>query len=506
MEKKKSGKAGGGFLGVVERVGNALPDPSILFLILALAVILLSVIGAAAGWQGEALVYDKAQGGIVTRAVGVSSLLSPEGLKYIFDGMTANFIGFAPLGSVLVAMLGIGLCEQSGLMAAVMHRMVRSTPKALVSAMVVFLGVSSNLASNLGYVALPPLAALVFLSVGRHPVAGLLAAFAGVSGGFSANLLLSALEPMLGGVTAEAAGMLIPGYTVSNAANWYFMALSAVLITLAGTWVTDRIVEPRLGRYEGGREELDTLPDAAVQRRGLRAAGLGLVVVLLGLIPVYRAAGSSVFFGNALIPIILLFFGVPGLFYGLAAGTITSGRQAVGMMAHSYESMAGYMVMCFFAAQFIAYFEYSNLGTILSMQLAGLLQRTHITGIPLALGFILVVCFINLFMGSASAKWAILAPIFVPMFMTLGYSPEFTQLVYRIGDSCTNIISPLMNWFPMLLIFMQKYNKKASVGTLISSMMPYSLAFLAIWSLQLVIWMLLGLPIGPGASIGFSFS
>lgn len=506
MEKKKSGKAGGGFLGIVERVGNALPDPSILFLILALVVIALSVIGAAAGWQGEALVYDKAQGGIVTRAVGVNSLLSAEGLKYIFDGMTANFIGFAPLGSVLVAMLGIGLCEQSGLMAAVMHRMVRSTPKALISAVVVFLGVSSNLASNLGYVALPPLAALVFLSVGRHPVAGLLAAFAGVSGGFSANLLLSALEPMLGGVTAEAAGMLIPGYTVSNAANWYFMALSAVLITLAGTWVTDHVVEPRLGRYTGGLEELASLPDEAVQRRGMRAAGLGLLAVLLALIPVYRAAGSSVFFGNALVPIIFLFFGVPGLCYGLAAGTIRSGREAVGMMAHAYESMSSYMVMCFFAAQFIAYFEYSNLGTILSMQLAGLLQRTHITGIPLALGFILVVCFINLFMGSASAKWAILAPIFVPMFMTLGYSPEFTQLVYRIGDSCTNIISPLMNWFPMLLVFMQKYDKKASVGTLISSMMPYSLAFLVIWSAQLVVWMLLGLPIGPGTAITFQFS
>lgn len=499
---KENEKKTGGVLGFVERVGNALPDPSVLFLILAVFIIVLSAVGGALGWSGEVLMYDKAQGGIVTSTVGVNSLLSKAGVAEIFGNMVSNFISFAPLGAVLVAILGIGICEHSGLMGAVMHKLVRSTPKPLVTAMIVFLGVESNLASNLGYVALPPLAAIVFLSLGRHPIAGMLAAFAGVSGGFSANLLLSALEPMLGGVTAEAAGMLIPDYVVPNTANWYFMIISTFLITLAGTWVTDRIVEPRLGQYAGLSEE--NTEDKAAQARGMRAAGLSLLALFAVLVPVYFAVGSSLFFGNALIPVIMLFFGVPGVAYGIGAGTIKSSSDAVRMMSGSYAGMAGYMVMCFFAAQFIAYFDYSNLGTIISMKMSQWLEASHITGIPLALGFVLLVCVIDLFLGSASAKWAIMAPIFVPMFMTLGYSPEFTQLAYRIGDSCTNIITPLMSWFPMLLVFMQKYDKKASTGTLISSMLPYSIAFLVVWSLQLCVWMIFDWPIGPGTSIGFA--
>ena len=497
-------KKSGGVLGVLERVGNALPDPSILFLILAVSVILLSVLGSMLGWSGEVLRFDSEAGGVISTTTYINSLLSKEGLAEIFGGMVSNFINFAPLGSVLVAILGIGVCEHSGLMAAVMQKLVRSTPKCLVTAMIVFLGVESNLASNLGYVALPPLAALVFLSLGRHPIAGLLAAFAGVSGGFSANLLLSALEPMLGGVTQEAARMLVPDYVVPNTANWYFMIVSTILLVIAGTYVTDRIVEPRLGVYRGDMEEEKV--DQERQSRGMRAAGVALLVLIAVLVPVYLSIGGSLFFGNALIPVIMLFFGVPGVAYGVGAGTIKKSKDAVDMMAESYKSMASYMVMCFFAAQFIAYFDYTNIGTIISMQMSRGLQSAHITGIPLAVGFVLLVCVIDLFLGSASAKWAIMAPIFVPMFMTMGYSPEFTQLAYRIGDSCTNIITPLMNWFPMLLVFMQKYNKKASVGTLISSMLPYSIAFLIVWTLQMAIWMIFNLPIGPGSFITFTLS
>ena len=494
-------KKGGGVLGFIERVGNALPDPSILFLILAVFMILLSAVGAALGWQGEVMLYDAEIGDVVTSTANVNSLLSKEGIAEIFGNMVQNFIGFAPLGSVLVAILGIGVCEHSGLMQAVMTKLVKSTPKPLVTAVIVFLGIESNLASNLGYVALPPLAAIIFLSLGRHPIAGLLAAFAGVSGGFSANLLLSALEPMLGGVTQEAARMLVPDYVVPNTANWYFMIVSTVLLTIVGTWVTDRIVEPRLGKYEGPKFE-ETV-DVKSQSRGLRAAFISLVVLAIVLVGVYFTIGGSLFFGNGLIPVIMLFFGVPGVAYGYAAGTIKKTKDAVDMMSNSYSSMASYMVMCFFAAQFIAYFDYTNLGTIISMQMSSWLQASHITGIPLAIGFVILVCIIDLFLGSASAKWAIMAPIFVPMFMTLGYSPEFTQMAYRIGDSCTNIITPLMSWFPMLLVFMQKYNKKASVGTLISSMLPYSLAFLLVWCLQLAVWMIFDWPIGPGSFIGF---
>ena len=318
-------KKSGGVLGVIERVGNALPDPSILFLILAVSVILLSVLGSMLGWSGEVLRFDSEAGGVISTTTYINSLLSKEGLAEIFGGMVSNFINFAPLGSVLVAILGIGVCEHSGLMAAVMQKLVRSTPKCLVTAMIVFLGVESNLASNLGYVALPPLAALVFLSLGRHPIAGLLAAFAGVSGGFSANLLLSALEPMLGGVTQEAARMLVPDYVVPNTANWYFMIVSTILLVIAGTYVTDRIVEPRLGVYRGDMEEEKV--DQERQSRGMRAAGVALLVLIAVLVPVYLSIGGSLFFGNALIPVIMLFFGVPGVAYGVGAGTIKRVRM-----------------------------------------------------------------------------------------------------------------------------------------------------------------------------------
>ena len=502
MIKRQQEKSTGGILGFIERVGNALPDPSILFLLLALFVILLSALGSALGWSGEVLRFDAQTGGVVSSAAYINSLLSKEGIAEIFGGMVSNFINFAPLGSVLVAILGIGVCVRSGLMAADMHRLVHSTPKSLVTAMIVFLGVESNLASNLGYVALPPLAAIVFLSLGRHPIAGLLAAFAGVSGGFSANLLLSALEPMLGGVTQEAARMLVPDYVVPNTANWYFMIVSTILLVAAGTYVTDRIVEPRLGTYKG-EVETETI-DKESQSRGMRAAGITLIALIVFLVLIYFSIGGNLFFGNALVPVIMLFFGVPGVAYGIGAGTIKRSKDVIDMMAESYKSMASYMVMCFFAAQFIAYFDYTNMGTIISMKMSQGLQSAHITGIPLAIGFVLLVCVIDLFLGSASAKWAIMAPIFVPMFMTMGYSPEFTQLAYRIGDSCTNIITPLMNWFPMLLVFMQKYNKKASVGTLISSMLPYSIAFLIVWILQMAIWMIFDLPIGPESFIGFT--
>ena len=280
------------------------------------------------------------------------------------------------------------------------------------------------------------------------------------------------------------------------------MIVSTILLVAAGTYVTDRIVEPRLGTYKG-EVETETI-DKESQSRGMRAAGITLIALIVFLVLIYFSIGGNLFFGNALVPVIMLFFGVPGVAYGIGAGTIKRSKDVIDMMAESYKSMASYMVMCFFAAQFIAYFDYTNMGTIISMKMSQGLQSAHITGIPLAIGFVLLVCVIDLFLGSASAKWAIMAPIFVPMFMTMGYSPEFTQLAYRIGDSCTNIITPLMNWFPMLLVFMQKYNKKASVGTLISSMLPYSIAFLIVWILQMAIWMIFDLPIGPESFIGFT--
>lgn len=487
------------FLNVIEKGGNALPHPATLFGILALMMVLISGIGTALGWSVEFEGINRKTMQMENMIIQTKSLMNAEGINYIFTHMVRNFTGFAPLGTVLVAIIGIGICERSGLMAILLKKTALSTPKKLVTVMVVFLGIMSNVASDAGYVVLPPLAALIFLSFGRHPLAGLAAAFAGVSGGFSANLLIGTIDPLLGGISTEAARLLDGVYEVAPTANYFFMFVSTFVIAIIGWFVTEKIVEPRLGKYEGD----DTLIFDEVttsEKKGLRSAGIATIVLILCLIPLYFVLGKN-FLGKGLVPIIVLFFAIPGLAYGMSIGIIKSDKDIMEMISKSMATMSGYLVLVFFAAQFIAYFNYSNLGTILAVKGATLLEATGMTGIPLIIGFILVVGILNLFMGSASAKWAILAPVFIPMLMRVGYTPEFTQLAYRIGDSTTNIISPLMSYFAMIIVFMQKYDKKGSMGTLISIMLPFSMAFLVGWSILLIIWMMAGLPIGPGIGI-----
>ncbi|MGL5543606.1 MAG: AbgT family transporter [Cetobacterium sp.] len=487
------------FLNIIEKGGNALPNPGTLFAILALVVVLISGIGGVLGWSVSFVGINGRTLKTEEMTIYTNSLMTKEGVNYIFNSMVKNFTDFAPLGTVLVAMIGIGIAERSGLIATILRKVALSTPKKLVTMMVIFLGIMSNVAADAGYVVLPPLAALIFLSFGRHPIAGLAAAFAGVSGGFSANLLIGALDPLLGGITTEAAKILDPSYVVSPSANWYFMIASTFIITFLGTLVNSKIVEPRLGKYLGDEKiELEQITEE--ERKALRVAGVATVAVVLLLIPVYFALGKN-FLLSGLVPTLVLFFAIPGLAYGKSIGTIKNDSDVMGMLTKSMEGMAGYIVLVFFAAQFIAYFGYTNLGTILAVKGADFLETTGIGGIPLIIGFIIVVGFLNLFMGSALAKWAILAPVFVPMLMRVGYSPEFTQLAYRIGDSTTNIISPLMSYFAMIIVFMQKYDKKSSIGTLISIMLPYSVVFLIGWSIFLAVWMMSGLPIGPEVDI-----
>lgn len=487
------------FLNVIEKGGNALPHPATLFAILAIVVVIISGIGGALGWSVDFVGINSKTMKTEEMIISTKSLMSKEGVNYIFTSMVKNFTGFAPLGTVLVAIIGIGIAERSGLMAAILKKVALSTPKKLVTVMVIFLGIMSNVASDAGYVVLPPLAALIFLSFGRHPIAGLAAAFAGVSGGFSANLLIGTIDPLLGGISTEAAKILDPTYEVLATANWYFMMASTFVIAFLGTIINDKIVEPRLGKYNGD-ESIDFQEVTVEEKKALRSAGIATIVMLLLLIPIYFALGKN-FLGSGLVPIIVIFFALPGIAYGKSIGTIKNDSDVMGMLTKSMQGMAGYIVLVFFAAQFIAYFGYTNLGTILAVKGADFLETAGINGIPLIVGFILIVGFLNLFMGSASAKWAILAPVFVPMLMRVGYSPEFTQLAYRIGDSSTNIISPLMSYFAMIIVFMQKYDKKASLGTLISVMLPYSITFLIGWSLFLAIWMLSGLPIGPEVQV-----
>ncbi len=487
----------GGLLNLIERVGNKLPHPGMLFLIMSLIVMGISAIGSVFGWsvtyEGLVKVEDVYQVQEVTASA--KSLLSVEGIQYIFSSLVSNFTGFTPLGTVLVALVGIGVAEQSGFIAISLRSVAEKTPKRLVTMMVVFLGVMSNVASDAGYIVLPPLAAMIFISFGRNPIAGLAAAFAGVSGGFSANLLPSSLDPLLAGLTQEAANITNPAYEVQTLGNYWFMFASTFLITIVGAIVTEKIVEPRLGEYKGDfKGTLDEITD--LERKGLKYSVLGLVLGALLTVGLYFVLGKDIFLGAGIVPIIVLIFFVPGFIYGKIVGTIKNSSDVMNMISASFAGMSGYLVLVFFAAQFIAFFNYSNLGTMVAVKGAEFLQTLNAPDLVLLIIFIIIVAFINLFMGSSSAKWAILAPIFVPMLMELGISPEFSQLAYRIGDSSTNIISPLMSYFAMIIVYLQKYDKKASFGTLISTMLPYSIAFLISWSIMLAIWMAFGLDIG----------
>lgn len=504
MEQKKSGFFNK-FLNFVEIGGNKLPHPVTLFALFSLSIIFISGIVSL---SGATVTYTKA-GQDVT--VAAKSLMNAEGLRYMINSMVVNFTSFAPLGTVLVALLGVGVCEGTGLMSAVIRKIVLATPRKSITAMVVFAGIMSNVASDAGYVVLTPLGAIIFLSFGRHPLAGIAAAFAGVSGGFSANLLVGTIDPLLSGLSTEAAKLLNPDYVVSPTSNWYFLAVSTLVITVLGTLVTEKIVEPRLGKYTGNAEvEFDDLKENEL--KGLKWAGIafGIFIILMGFMTVptngfLRENGSLITWTNkGLVPTLMFFFLIPGIAYGLGAKTIKSDKDVANLMGESMSSMGGYLALSFAAAQFIAYFSYTNLGTILAVKGADGLSSIGFTGFPLIIGFIILTGFINLFMGSASAKWAIMAPVFIPMLMRLGLSPEFTQVAYRIGDSTTNIISPLMSYFAVIVAFAQKYDKKTGMGTLISTMLPYSLLFMLGWTALLLGWYFLGLPLGPGAGLFYT--
>ena len=492
------------FLTFVERAGNKLPHPGTLFAGMALLVILVSWITA----QFQLEVAHPGTGEII-RPV---NLVSVEGLHRILREMVTNFTGFAPLGTVLVALLGIGVAEGSGLIAAALRKLVMAAPRRLLTFVIVFAGVMSNTASEIGYVLLVPLGGAIFLAAGRHPLVGVAAAFAGVSGGYSANLLLGTVDPLLAGLSEEAARIVTPDYAVNPAANYYFMAVSTFFISITGTIVTERVVAPRLGEYTG-EEKPEALRElTALERRGLRAAGLVLLVItallLWGTVPADGflrdpETGSLLRspFMSGIVALIFIIGAASGIAYGVAARTYRSDSDVIKGMGKSMETLAVYLVLVFFAAQFVAYFNWTNLGLIVAVKGAELLKSSGLGSIPLIVSFIFISAFINLFMGSASAKWAIMAPVFVPMFMLLGYSPELTQAAYRIGDSSTNIISPMMTYFALIVAFVTRYQEKAGLGTVIATMLPYTIAFLVVWTALLIVWMLLGLPVGPGAPL-----
>jgi aminobenzoyl-glutamate transport protein len=490
------------FLSGVEKAGNALPHPATIFALFALGAVLLSGLADWLGWQA----IHPTSGDVVSPV----NLLSRDGLHRILLNVVQNFTGFAPLGIVLVAMLGIGIAESSGLIGAGIRLLVISAPKRFLTVILVFSGVMSNVGSDVGYVLLIPLSGVIFLAVGRHPIAGMAAAFAGVSGGFSANLLLGTIDPLLAGLSQEAAHIVDAAYTVNPTANYYFMVVSTFFITAAGTWVTDRIVEPRLGEYEGAhKESIDPL--APNEKKGLMWALIVLailtIIILFGVLPAsgfLRADDGSILRSpliKGVISFLLLIAGGTGLAYGFGSGKYKNDGDVVKGMGESMKTLGLYIVLVFFAAQFVSFFKWSNLGQIISIKGAELLAASGLGLVPLMILFIIFSASINMLMGSASAKWALIAPIFVPMFMFLGYSPELIQVGYRIGDSVTNIISPMMSFFALIIAFIQKYDSKAGIGTVIATMLPYSIVFFIFWTILLIVWIVLGLPLGPGAGL-----
>nr|MEE4266552.1 AbgT family transporter [Candidatus Krumholzibacteria bacterium] len=494
------------FLTTVERAGNALPNPATLFAIFSLSIVFLSWLSSVLGLEA----VNPKDGSLVLPI----NLVSVEGLHWILDNTVENFTGFAPLGTVLVALMGIGVAEKSGLIGTLLRLLVHAAPARLLTFVLVFAGVMSNMASDVGYVLLVPMGAIIFLSVGRHPIAGLAAAFAGVSGGFSANLLLGTIDPLVAGITQEAARIIDPEYMVTPACNYYFMVVSTFLVAAVGTWVTEKLVEPRLGTYDGpGHHETEDVgPLKASEMRGLiwaTAVNLALLgVILWGLLPEGGFLRDPVTgdilhspFMHGIVTVIFLGGFLAGIAYGFGAGTFKNDGDVVTGMKEAMETMGLFMVLVFFASQFVAYFKFTNLGMILAIKGAESLQSSGLGPIPLMVSFLLLSAVLNMLMGSASAKWAFMAPVFVPMFMLMGYSPELVQGVYRIGDSSTNLISPMMSFFALIVAFLQRYDKNAGIGSVIATMLPYSMAFLVAWAVLLMVWLLTGWPLGPGGEL-----
>lgn len=487
-------------LDYVEVVGNKLPHPATLFAILASLVVVIS-------WVGDLLsltAIHPADSSIIS----VKSLIGGEGLRWIYTNVTHNFVNFPPLGYVLAVMIGIGVAEGSGLFTVMIRALVIKAPKQFITASLVLAGVISHLASEAGYVVLIPLGAVIFHALGRHPMAGLAAAFAGVSGGFGANFLIGSVDPILAGLSQSAAQIIDPKETVNPAVNFYFMFVSAFLVVLVGTFVTEKIVEPRLGKYSGTAEKIPIDDISPKEKKGLRWALISLIIIIVALAfsiipengilrnPDTKEVLHSPFF-DGIITAILIFFLVPGLIYGAIVGSIKNDKDMMKHIIKSMGTLATYIVLVFFAAQFVYFFKYTNLGLILAIKGAEFLKNIGLTGIPLIVAFVLLSAFINMFMGSASAKWAIMAPVFIPMFMLLGYHPGLTQAAFRIGDSVTNLITPMMSYFALIVAFSQKYDEKYGIGTIISTMIPYTIMFAIFWTGLLIIWMLLGIPVGP---------
>lgn len=516
-----------GFLGFVERAGNLLPEPTMIFVYLILVLMVLSTLADALDWSAslrfagdEAPDYGELANGVLT--FNATSLFSPENIRRLLSEMPRTVSGFAPLGLILVIMLGAAVAERTGMLSALIRASLAKAPRVLLTPIVAMIGMVSHHASDAAYVVFIPLAAITYASVGRHPLVGLAAAFGAVSGGYAGNIAPGQIDVLLFGFTQEAARIVDPAWTMNPLGNWWFILGIVVLFTPAIWFITDKVIEPRLGKW-GGEVDEETKAELARSEltadewRGLRRAGLAALAIIglyvaLTTIPGYRplinegATGTAQLqpFYAALIAFFFLLFVCCGIAFGTATGTVRQSTDVTRMMQDGIKTIAPYIVFVFFAAHFVAMFNWSRLGPIIAINGAEALVAFSLPAPLLLVSVLLLSSFLDLFIGSASAKWSALAPVVVPMFMLLGISPEMTTAAYRMGDSYTNIMTPLMSYFPLILAFARRWDKSYGVGSLLALMLPYALTFMVLGISMTIAWVALDLPLGPGAGVYYT--
>ncbi len=493
------------FLATIERVGNKLPHPFFLFVYLAIFIVFAS---ATLNYFDFQTINPKT--GILSP---IRSLLSDDGIVYLFTNMVSNFVNFPPLGTIVVVMLGIGLTDKVGLLSKLMQQTVAKAPKHLLTFSVFLAGICGSIASDANYLILIPLVAMIFHSMGRNPIAGAAAAYAAAGAGYDASLFVTAGDAIFAGIATDAARIINPDAYVSPVDNYYFVVASVLLLSVVGTLIIDKIVEPRLNRLQPVSNMVISVPSMDISITPNEKSGLKLVgwftVVYIGIIFLLIYPDSSAFrnsegglipspFMKSFVPFLFVYFILIGIIYGKKAGVIKKLEDIPDLMASSIKGLATTLVLFFSISQFIAYFKWTGIGNLIAFEGAGFLQSTGFTGYSLIVAFILVTAVMNIFMTSGSAQFALFAPIFIPMLMHLDINPAFTLAMFRIGDSATNIISPMSPYFSVALVYMQQYQPNLRIGTLMATMLPLAIGFLVCWTLFLLLWTSFDFPVGPG--------
>ncbi|MBB1516797.1 AbgT family transporter [Tessaracoccus sp. MC1679] len=532
--------APGGLLGAVERIGNKVPHPVLMFGYLILLVIVLSwglslagvsvteqvAVPIAEGAPEYDYYEDTTQPGlapgtppydedwtIVEETIPIKSLLSVEGIRFIFSSFVSNFAGFGVVAVTFIAMMGAGVAEESGLLGSLIRKLVGAAPKWALTFILILVGVVSSVASDAGYLILIPLAAAAFASVGRHPLAGLASGFAGVAAIFMVNISLTPTDAMITEIANESLA-LAGGEPITIVANYYFMVASSLVMAMVAAVITEKIVEPRLGPWtpEPGavvHSDAGDIP-ADADKRGSRFALIGFLIVMaivslatfLPGAPLRDPETGNIIgntpFMDSLLFIIMLAFLVSGVAYGAGAGTIKGSTDVIKAITKTFAGLGGMVLMLLMISQFIAYFNWTNLPRVIAGSLAELLEQANIGAIPLLIGFVLVIVLLDFIMPGSLPKWAIFAPIFVPLFMRLGVAPQTLLAAYRVADSPVNALTPLMVYLPFIVTIAQRYTKKAGIGTVVALMLPYSVILLVVWTVMFIAWFALGIPLGPG--------